>query len=181
MPKKKKRGHGWSSVCRKRYKYEPFTRNPKKTLVTVSNIPSAGLGLFLLESVKEGERIAIYSGEVLNKTQMLKSDSKYLLKISGNVFLDAQDVHHCRGRYINCGRNSRLTVNARFSASRKCSYDSASNTNWVSVFATTAIKASEKEAVEILVDYGNEYWKGFESSTLEENVIVPISNIMYRL
>ena len=76
MSKKKKRGHGWTSVCRKRYKWEPFTRNPKKTLVGVSNIPTAGLGLFLLESVKKGERIVIYSGEVLNKEQIMNSDSK---------------------------------------------------------------------------------------------------------
>jgi len=181
MSKKKKRGHGWTSVCRKRCKWEPFTRNPKKTLVGVSNIPTAGLGLFLLESVKKGERIAIYSGEVLNKEQIMNSDSKYLLKISSNVFLDAQDVYHCHGRYINCGRNSRLTINARFSASRKYNYDSASNTNWVSIFATSDIKASETEAVEILVDYGEDYWKGFDTSTLEHKLIAPISNIMYRL
>ena len=85
------------------------------------------------------------------------------------------------GTSTGCGRNSRLTINTCFAASRKYNYDSASNTNWVSIFATSDIKASETEAVEILVDYGEDYWKGFDTSTLEHNLIAPISNIMYRL
>lgn len=150
-------------------------------MVHASNIPGAGLGLFLLEPVKKGERIAVYSGEVLNRTQIVNNDSKYLLRISKNVFLDARDRQHCDGRYINCGRNTRMNINARFSASRTYNYDSASNTNWVSIFSTRDIEASETAAVEILVDYGDEYWNSFDLSTLKQKSVIPICNIMYTL
>ena len=117
----------------------------------------------------------------MNKTQIVNNDSKYLLRISKNVFLDARDRQHCDGRYINCGRNTRMNINARFSASRTYNYDSASNTNWVSIFSTRDIEASETAAVEILVDYGDEYWNSFDSSTLKQKSVIPICNIMYTL
>ena len=70
MPKRR-RGHGWSCVGRKRSKHVMFSIHPKETLVKKSSIESAGLGLFLCESVKKGERVAVYSGEELNLNQRL--------------------------------------------------------------------------------------------------------------
>ena len=68
---KKRRGHGWSSVSHKRSRTnKKFSPYPKRTTVGVSTIPNAGFGLFLLESVKEGERIAVYSGKELTACQL---------------------------------------------------------------------------------------------------------------
>ena len=67
----------------------PSTR-PKRVRAAPSQIPGAGMGLYLLESVKAGERIARYSGKVLTLAEHASSaHSQYRLQIHKNLFLDA--------------------------------------------------------------------------------------------
>ena len=145
----------------------------------VSNISGAGLGLFLLENAKKGERIAVYSGEELNKIQANKSDSKYLLEVSKNVILDARGCRHCDGKYINCGSKTRLTINARFSSCTSYNFNKELNLKWISIFATCDIQASKSECVEILVNYGTKYWGKFIRQS--HTKVIPISNVVYKL
>ena len=150
--------------------------------MTVSNIKDAGLGLFLCESVKAGDRVAVYSGDVLNLVERWMSSSKYILKISNNVYLDSSDSRHCTGRYINCSRRSGLVPNVRFTAATVCNYDSTTELHWISVFADRDIEASPSNPVELLVDYGKEYWVHHDNPSVVPNIkIVPIDNKIIKL
>ena len=144
---------------RKRSKQVKFSKDPKKTVIKTSSIPGAGLGLFLCEPVKEGDRVAVYSGDELNYIEQLLSRSNYLFKVSKNVYLDSSDMRHCSGRFINCSRRSRLVPNVRFVAGTRYNYDVSTKLKWISIFAERNIEASMSNPVELLVDYGDEYWK----------------------
>ena len=158
MPKRKRRGHGWSSVGRKRIGADKFAIIPKTFILKGSTIPNDGLGFFLTESVKEGERICIYSGKELNKEQAEMSDSKYIVQISKNVFLDARQPEYGFGKFINCGRKSKKTINARLGAGSTYTYHEQLDMKWISVFSTSNINASVYNPVEVFIDYGTEYW-----------------------
>ena len=120
---KRRRGHGWSSVGRKRLKCDRFSINPKQLIVQTSSIPHAGRGLFLVEPVKKGERIAIYSGKPMDKSMVQVSKSEYIVQVSSNVFLDGGDVSEKgKGKYINCGRKSKLKINSEFASGRTYNY-----------------------------------------------------------
>lgn len=168
---------------RKRSKYVKFSRHPKKTLVTTSSIPDAGLGLFLCESVKEGDRVAVYTGTELNLIERVLSSSEYVLKISNNVYLDSKDSRHCTGRYINCSRRSGLVPNVRFAAGTTYNYDPTTKLKWISIFADRDIKASSSNPVELLIDYGEEYWR-FSDNEEHINInfrVVVIDSTIYKL
>ena len=125
-----------------------------------SDIPGAGLGLFLIESVKKGERIAVYSGQELDSDQVSMSNSEYIVQISKNVFLDSKGTEELgNGKFINCGRKSRRKINSRFASGTTYNYNKQFKMKWISIFAECDIKASVSQPVEILVDYGTEYWK----------------------
>lgn len=139
------------SKARKRH--VPSTR-PKRVRAAPSQIPGAGMGLYLLESVKAGERIARYSGKVLTLAEHASSaHSQYRLQIHKNLFLDAQDACHFEGRYINDARNSRFKTNARFAANYTTNTCPKTGFKWVSIFATKPIQAGE----EIFLNYGRDF------------------------
>jgi hypothetical protein len=161
MPKKRKRGHGWSSAGRKRIRPAKFSINPKQAIIQPSSIPGAGQGFFLVESVEKGERIAVYSGKKLTKSEVDLSNSEYIVQICSNVFLDAIDKNEKgKGKFMNCGRKSKRKINAEFASHTVCNYNKKWNMHWISVYSTCKIVASPLHPVEILVDYGKDYWKG---------------------
>ena len=126
----------------------------KRCVVKESTIEGAGLGLFVMESVEVGERIAIYSGKELDKLHALFSNSKYLVQISKNVFLDAQDDTFGLGKYINCGRRSKKKVNSRFGSKTTYNFDAVTGIKWISVISTKKIKKGD----EVFINYGDTYW-----------------------
>ena len=90
------------------------------TTVKQSQIPGAGLGLFMLEKAKADERVAVYSGDLLTKEQADASSSKYIVQV-GSYFLDGKDVKHAVGRYVNYATYDK--ANARLRAGTKPTWD----------------------------------------------------------
>ena len=120
------------------------------TIVKKSTISGAGLGLFLQENAKKGERVARYSGKKLDAHEASISNSKYLFQVNKNLFLDAEDPRHTIGRYANCNTGHN---NATFGAGRSATYDHIRKQWWISIYATKNIKAGD----EILVPYSAAY------------------------
>lgn len=73
----------------------------KRTIIKPSTIAGAGEGLFLMGNAKHNERVACYSGVQLTARQAEISTSHYILKISGNVSIDAEGEECHEGRKIN--------------------------------------------------------------------------------
>ena len=138
-----------------------FRINPKQVIVQPSSIEGAGLGLFLVEPVKEGERLAVYSGKELSKDQVRLSESEYIVRISDNVYLDGNSKQERgKGKFINCGGKSKMTTNAELGSGFVYNYNTKWDMKWISVFSTCNISASPEHPVEVLVDYGKAYWTG---------------------
>ena len=133
---------------------------PKQVVVRDSCIDGAGKGLFLCEDAAENERVAIYTGKVLDAKQVAKSASEYVIQISKNVFLDAKKPEHQAARYINCARKAARTANVRFGAKTTVNYCKETGIAWISVFADKDIAASPESPVELLADYGDSFWDG---------------------
>ena len=130
----------------------------RKVVVKASTIPGAGNGLFLLESVKRGERLTCYSGKRITASQARDSKSPYIVQISKHIFLDAQGPGHCAGKFINCGRKTNRDINARLSAANTYNVCKVTQIKWISIFAICDINASVSHPVEIYIDYGPDYW-----------------------
>ena len=89
------------------------------------------------------------------------SSSEYIVRISSNVFLDARDKSEKgKGKYINCGRKSKLTINAEFGSGSTYNYNEKYDIKWIPVFSTCNIDASSEHPVEVLIDYGTTFWTG---------------------
>ena len=87
---------------------------PKEVKITKSKIKNVGLGLYLLEDVKVGEFVTRYSGEVIDAIENNNRTSHYRIKISGNLYLDAEKIQHFEGRFINDGVRAGIKPNVRF-------------------------------------------------------------------
>ena len=131
---------------------------PKKTLVQQSTVPEAGLGLFLLESSKDNEMVARYSGTVLSAKQAAQSKSEYKLQVNKDLCIDAKQKGHLEARYIKDARKAGKEPNVRFGASLKARYCKKTGVAWVPVFAIGDIVAP----VEMWADYGSEFWEAGE-------------------
>lgn len=125
-----------------------------KTEARQSTIPGAGLGLFMLEEAKAGDRVAVYTGTPLTAAEAAHSTSPYLFQVNKNLVLDAQDPTHANGRYINDGAVAGREVNARFGAARFAVTCKETGRPYVSVRATRTIPAG----TEVLASYGRGYW-----------------------
>ena len=160
-PGKRKRGRP-RKPSRLRKKAPDYTC---KTKVMPSTISGAGLGLFLIEDAVEGDRVAKYSGRVINAQQAAKSASKYLFQVNKNTVLDAQNERYYPGRYINDGPHSNRTINCRFGAGRSTTTEPTTGHEYISIFATKTIKASSDRPVELVLDYGGKcYWPAGDST-----------------
>ena len=141
-----------------RYKPKPSVR-PKAVKIAPSSIKGAGLGLYILEDVKKGEFVARYSGEVIDRITNAARRGHYRIKISKNVYLDAEKLHHFEGRYINDGKRAKRGVNVRFAAGYQLNTCSVTNLKWIQIFKTRDIRAGE----ELVLDYGTDFWDNNES------------------
>ena len=125
-----------------------------KTEARESTIPGAGLGLFMLEDARPGDRVAIYTGAPLTAAEAATSTSPYLFQVNKNLVLDAQDPTHANGRYVNDGPIAGREANARFGAARFAVTCKETGRPYVSIRATKNIAAG----AEVLVSYGRGYW-----------------------
>ena len=150
-----------SKRARKRRSHAKPSKRPKRVRIAPSQIPGAGLGLYIEEDVRAGEWIARYSGEPLTQEECeSRPQSHYRLQIHRNLYLDAAGIKHFEGRYINDARNTKFKVNARFAAGYRTNTCSGTGFTWVRIYATKPIKAGE----EIFLNYGAAFWKGMQQN-----------------
>ena len=74
--------------------------------IAKSQIPGAGMGLYLMQDAEKNDRIARYSGRRLNHAEKIELDRRgvhiqYCLRVHKNLYLDSQDSHHFEGLSIN--------------------------------------------------------------------------------
>ena len=121
-----------------------------KTEVRQSTIPGAGDGLFMLETAKKGDRVAVYFGDRLTAEQAKNRDSDYIVKVNKNLYLDARDVLESnKGRYVNHGGPG-YTNNARLGSGRTPATCRRTGRPWISIIAQKTIKPGD----EIFMPYG---------------------------
>ena len=92
---------------------------PKKVQIAPSQIPNAGMGLYILESASKGEFIARYRGEAITQAECARRTGGYRMRVHANLYLDAADEAHFEGRFINDGRRAHRRVNVRFATNYK--------------------------------------------------------------
>ena len=121
------------------------------TEVKASQISGAGLGLFMLETAKAGERVARYYGELLGPKEAAirkAAGSQYILRANSKQFIDAAAHPDQRGRYANDGGKNN---NARIATTvNTCPI---TGMHWVSITARKRIRAGD----EVLVPYGRSF------------------------
>ncbi|MEP7264939.1 MAG: SET domain-containing protein [Bacteroidota bacterium] len=122
-----------------------------------SLLPGAGKGLFTDEDIPKGSEIVEYEGEILPwsvvEERAAKGHEGYAFYISERVSVDAYFTPWAMGRYANdargFGRIEGLRNNSQYVVKRK------SGVRKVFIVASRSLKAGS----EILVDYGNDYWR----------------------
>ena len=102
--------------------------------------------------------MARYSGEAISRTENEARTGHYRIKISNNLYLDAENSHHFEGRYINDGVRAGKKANVRFAAGYKTNKCSTTGFDWIRIFAIRDIKPGE----ELYLDYGDEFWINIE-------------------
>ena len=121
------------------------------TEVRPSLLEGAGMGLFMCERAKKGERIARYYGELIGPEETKRrreTGAQYILRASSKQFLDAEAYIHQRGRYANDGGRKN---NARISTVvNKCP---VTGLHWVSILARKTILPGQ----EVYVPYGRDF------------------------
>ena len=139
---------------RKRGVPKPSVR-PMKVKIAPSQIPGAGMGLYLMEDAEKGDWIARYSGDPLTKAECdNRPHSHYRMQVHKNLFLDAANAKHFEGRFINDARRSKFKTNARFAANYSVNICSTTGFFWVRIYASRKIKAGD----EVFIDYGEDFW-----------------------
>lgn len=147
----------------------------KRLYVQVSTIPNAGKGLFTLTPIPAGAVIGEYTGRFLPLSAMYDTslDRTYFLEMlpyfktsknfSGHVvslprmIMDGKDMDN-KMRWINDPRYDKPRLNAEV----KQTLDGV-----LLVLALKDIKAGE----EILMSYGDEYWKEEEQAALRKLLV----------
>jgi len=124
-------------------------------VVKKSKIPGGGNGLFTTSNIQKGDLIVEYKGKKRTLEQCKKlygeklDKAPYLYIISKNNYIDAQYTINELGRYAN-DANGLIQVKGL-----------KNNAEYVNIKGRPYIVATKniKPLSEILVDYGNEYWK----------------------
>jgi len=121
-------------------------------IVKTSQIPKAGKGLFTTASIKKGEKVIEYLGEIIDwkeyQKRVEKDEDGYLFFISKKHCIDAWNTPEYKARYSNDAagltRVKGLTNNCIYEIEKdKCF-----------IVAKRNIAAKE----EIFVSYTKEYW-----------------------
>ncbi|CAM9585632.1 unnamed protein product [Discosporangium mesarthrocarpum] len=133
-----------------------YMPSPQGLEVKISTIPSAGMGLFTLESVGKGDVICEYTGDhLVTRDAIRKTNKSFLMRLGPQVYVDAMNHQEVLARYINDCRNSRF-YNAKF--------EKIPEQKKALVVATRRIRGGE----EIFADYGRWYWLSSEPVILME-------------
>ena len=100
---------------------------------------NSGLGLFAVESIKKGEFVIEYTGEVISNKEANRRGGKYLFETNKDRYIDGKGRKNI-ARYINhsCAPNCEVGIRR----------------GRILVFAKKDIKVGE----ELCYDYGKEYF-----------------------
>ena len=132
-------------------------------------MPGAGKGLFTDSDINKGDEIVEYEGEILPwkvvEERAFKGYEGYAFYISERMSVDAYFTPWAMGRYANdargFGRVEGLRNNSQYVVKRK------KGVRKVFIVASRNIKAGS----EILVDYGNDYWRYLSKQPKKKNVV----------
>jgi ribonuclease HI len=118
--------------------------------IQTSTIAGAGYGFFANKRYKKGERIIVYTGEIiteaLRKTRYPKNDARYLVYVMHDTYIDAIDVSRSSdARYINSsgGGYNNAAMHPQHT----------NNTHTINIVATHDIAPGE----EVFMPYGSSY------------------------
>ena len=143
----------------------PFAHREPKVVVKKSQI--SGMGVWIRVTIRVGETVCYYSGEVLGRSAMVGNTSDYVLDLENGWYLDGEKKYNCAGRYIN---DSIGLSGARNNAvyEQRCTFDP--ELGWhVRVVTIRHIPAGR----EIFVGYGSDYWdkrKGYGGANRRRGV-----------
>jgi len=123
----------------------------KYLFIKKSKLPGAGKGLFTKVAIPKGQRVVEYKGKLCRWKEVKHTDgyNGYLMYIHSHAVIDAQPALFTLGRYANdaagFGKRPGLRNNCEYvSEGTKCYIES---------------KRLIKKGDEILVGYGNDFWK----------------------
>jgi hypothetical protein len=123
----------------------------KQLFVKRSTIPDSGKGLFTKKFIPKGTRIVEYKGRISSWKDVKDEDGKngYIFYVNRNHVINALPVKSALARYANDARGlvriKGLTNNCDYITEGKKAYIES--------------KKDIAAGAEILVDYGNDYWK----------------------
>jgi len=139
----------------------------QRLYVQVSTIPKAGKGLFTLTPIRAGTVIGEYTGEALpvssmhdptmDRTYFVETMAYYhrsLGSMCGSFVIDGKTMDN-KMRWINDPRYDKARINAEMKQD---------GNGRVFVYSRRLIKAGE----EILMSYGEQYWKDEEQAQLNK-------------
>jgi len=93
--------------------------------VKTSHIPNTGQGLYTTKTIKKGQKVASYGGNVVSQNAYNQKPSGYGIHLNKNQVLDGKSTQSGLGRYANTckpankkkgqckGQNAKLAVNHR--------------------------------------------------------------------
>jgi hypothetical protein len=121
-------------------------------IVKKSKLPKAGKGLFTTKSIKKGQKIIEYRGEIINWKEYGKrvkeNKDGYLFYINNERCIDAYPTPQYKARYANDAAGMSRLKGLRNNSVYEIVDDKCY------IVSTRDIKAGE----EIFVDYTKEYW-----------------------
>lgn len=119
---------------------------------TVSTIQNAGKGLFTAIDIYKNEVIAIFEGEILDKTEaairVANNMDQYFINMIDGTIMDSMNVD-CFAKYAN---DAEAFEDSLYKNNSKITLDDDDN---VCIIATKNIKSKS----EIFCAYGKCYWK----------------------
>ena len=99
------------------------------------------MGLWLLKDASKDDRLAIYTGEVIDAAEAARRTSAHMWKVNKKTFVDAEKDLSRKGRYVNDGGKSGRTNNARMSRKRSLNVCKKTGERWMGIVASKSIKA----------------------------------------
>jgi uncharacterized protein len=120
--------------------------------ISLSQLPSAGNGLYTAINIYKDETIAVFKGEILTDTQAIlrarRGEDKYFMNMPDGRILDTRK-RKCFAKYANDAMGS---LNSGFKNNAKIALDESDN------ICLTAIR-NIRPGEEIFCAYGKSYWK----------------------
>ena len=145
--------HGNAEQKRQQPQYLNYTNThavQPHYFIRMSTIPGAGYGFFANRRYRKGERIIVYTGEVITETvkkeRYPNNDAKYVVYVMHDTYIDARDANiSSDARYINSsgGGYNNAAMHPQHS----------NNTHTINIVATHDIAPGE----EVFMPYGSTY------------------------